>query len=68
MLATVRDRVAKLKSAGFSEKEAIAKKPAADLDPVWGKGFFGGGRVRRHCVPQPLASWPKFAPESLPTF
>jgi glyoxylase-like metal-dependent hydrolase (beta-lactamase superfamily II) len=39
MLATVRDRVAKLKSAGFSEKEAIAKKPAADLDPVWGKGF-----------------------------
>lgn len=40
MLSTVRDRVAKLKSAGASEQEAIAKKPTADLDSVWAKGMF----------------------------
>lgn len=42
MLETVRDRVAKLKSAGASEQETIAKKPTADLDATWGKGMFGG--------------------------
>jgi glyoxylase-like metal-dependent hydrolase (beta-lactamase superfamily II) len=40
MLSTVRDRVSKLKSAGASEQEAVAKKPTADLDSVWGKGMF----------------------------
>jgi glyoxylase-like metal-dependent hydrolase (beta-lactamase superfamily II) len=42
MLATVRDRVVKLKTAGASEQEAVAKKPTADLDATWGKGTFNG--------------------------
>ena len=42
MLASVRDRVAALKARGFSEQEAIAKKPTADLDAVWAKGFITG--------------------------
>lgn len=42
MLATVHDRVAKLKTAGSSEQEAIAKKPTADLDAEWGKSFVTG--------------------------
>lgn len=41
MLSTVRDRVAKLKTAGASEQEALAKKPTADLDATWNKGAFG---------------------------
>lgn len=39
MLSGIRDNVAKLKAAGASEKEAIAKKPTADFDGVWGHGF-----------------------------
>src|SRR6267378_2900684 len=39
MLITSRDRVQKLKSAGKSALEAVAEKPFADLDPVWGKGI-----------------------------
>jgi len=39
MLVTSRDRVQKLKSAGKSAQEAVAEKPFADLDPVWGKGI-----------------------------
>ncbi|MGA3373079.1 MAG: MBL fold metallo-hydrolase [Terracidiphilus sp.] len=39
MLAAVRDKVAALKAAGLSEEEAIAKKPTAEFDTVWGKGF-----------------------------
>src|SRR6202022_1192006 len=39
MLVTARDRVQKLKSAGKSAQEAVAEKPFADLDPVWGKGM-----------------------------
>jgi glyoxylase-like metal-dependent hydrolase (beta-lactamase superfamily II) len=39
MLVTSRDRVEKLKSAGKSAQEAVAEKPFADLDPVWGKGI-----------------------------
>jgi cyclase len=39
MLITSRDRVQKLKSAGKSPQEAVAEKPFADLDPVWGKGI-----------------------------
>ena len=39
MLITSRDRVQKLKSAGRSAQEAVAEKPFADLDPVWGKGI-----------------------------
>jgi glyoxylase-like metal-dependent hydrolase (beta-lactamase superfamily II) len=39
MLITARDRVQKLKSAGKSVQEAVAEKPLADLDAVWGKGM-----------------------------
>jgi cyclase len=39
MLITSRDRVQKLKSAGKSPQEAVAERPFADLDPVWGKGI-----------------------------
>jgi cyclase len=39
MLITTRDRVQKLKSAGKSAIEAVAEKPFADLDPIWGKGI-----------------------------
>ena len=42
MLVTARDRVEKLKSAGKSAQEAVAEKPFADLDPVWGKGIING--------------------------
>jgi len=42
MLASVRDKVAALKAAGASEQEAAAKKPTADFDGVWGKGFMNG--------------------------
>lgn len=42
MLATVRDRVHVLKSAGKSQAEAVAAKPTADLDDQWGKGFIQG--------------------------
>ncbi len=39
MLSGVRDNVAKLKSAGLSEQEAIAKKPTASFDADWGHGM-----------------------------
>ena len=39
MLVTSCDRVEKLKSAGKSAQEAVAEKPFADLDPVWGNGI-----------------------------
>jgi glyoxylase-like metal-dependent hydrolase (beta-lactamase superfamily II) len=39
MLATMRDRVQKLKTAGRSEKEAVAARPTAELDAAWGQGF-----------------------------
>jgi cyclase len=42
MLITSRDRVQELKSAGKSALEAVAEKPFADLDPVWGKGIING--------------------------
>ena len=42
MLVTVRERVAKLKSAGKSAQEAAAAKPLADLEDAWGHGFFNG--------------------------
>lgn len=38
MLATVRDRVDKLKRSGASEQEVVAKKPTADLDAKWAHG------------------------------
>lgn len=39
MLITSRDRVQKLRSTGKSALEAVAEKPFADLDSVWGKGI-----------------------------
>jgi cyclase len=39
VLAAIRDKVAALKGSGASEQEAVAKKPTADFDAVWGKGF-----------------------------
>jgi cyclase len=39
MLITSRDRVGKLKSAGKSAEEAVAERPFADFDPVWGNGI-----------------------------
>src|SRR6266852_5605611 len=42
MLITSRERVQKLKSAGKSAQEAVAEKPFADLDPVWGNGILNG--------------------------
>jgi cyclase len=42
MLITSRDRVEKLKSEGKSALEAVAEKPFADLDPIWGKGIING--------------------------
>lgn len=39
MLVTSRHRIEKLKSAGKSAREAVAEKPFADLDPVWGNGI-----------------------------
>lgn len=42
MLSTIRDRVAKLKTAGATEQEAVDRKPTADLDAGWAKGFVNG--------------------------
>ncbi len=39
MLIAARDCVQKLKSAGKSAQEAVAEKPFADLDAVWGQGI-----------------------------
>jgi cyclase len=39
LLITSRDRVQALKSAGKSAQQAVAEKPFADLDPVWGNGI-----------------------------
>jgi glyoxylase-like metal-dependent hydrolase (beta-lactamase superfamily II) len=38
MLVAARGRVQKLKASGKSLEKAIAAKPLADLDPVWGRG------------------------------
>jgi glyoxylase-like metal-dependent hydrolase (beta-lactamase superfamily II) len=40
MLVTVRDRVQKLKRSGQTLEQVVASAPTADLDPVWGKGFW----------------------------
>jgi glyoxylase-like metal-dependent hydrolase (beta-lactamase superfamily II) len=39
MLATVRERVAKLIKAGKTREQVIAAKPTADLDEKWAKSF-----------------------------
>lgn len=40
MLVTVRDRVQKLKRSGQTLEQVVASAPTADLDAVWGKGFW----------------------------
>ena len=42
MLSTAREHILKLHSSGKSVDEAVAAKPLADLDPVWGKALFNG--------------------------
>jgi cyclase len=42
MLVTSRDRIEKLKSAGKSAQEAVAEKPFADLEAIWGQGIING--------------------------
>ncbi|HXR39227.1 MAG TPA: MBL fold metallo-hydrolase [Terracidiphilus sp.] len=42
VLSAVRDKVAALKAGGLTEQQAIAKKPTADFDADWGKGFMNG--------------------------
>jgi glyoxylase-like metal-dependent hydrolase (beta-lactamase superfamily II) len=42
MLAAVRDKVAALKAGGVSEQEAVARKPTAEFDATWGRGFMSG--------------------------
>lgn len=39
MLSAVREKVAGLKKQGLSEQEALARKPTAEFDAKWGKGF-----------------------------
>jgi cyclase len=41
MLSAVRDKVAALKKSGLSEEEALAKKPTAEFDLLWGTGMIG---------------------------
>jgi hypothetical protein len=38
MLATVRNRVARLRQSGKTLEESVAEKPTKDLDEDWGKG------------------------------
>lgn len=42
MLITVRDRVARLIADGATREAAIAAKPTADLDAVWGEASISG--------------------------
>jgi glyoxylase-like metal-dependent hydrolase (beta-lactamase superfamily II) len=47
MLVTVHDRLAPMLDAGKTLQNAIAARPTADLDAVWGKGFLTGGMFTR---------------------
>ena len=42
MLATVYERLSKLKKEGKTVQEAVAAKPLADLEKAWGDGIFKG--------------------------
>ncbi len=44
MLATVQERLGKLKAAGKTAAQAVAEKSLADLDAKWGNGMFKSGR------------------------
>jgi glyoxylase-like metal-dependent hydrolase (beta-lactamase superfamily II) len=42
MLSAIHDKVAAIKASGASEQEAIARKPTADFDAAWARGFITG--------------------------
>ena len=42
MLAISYERLSQLKAKGMSMEEAVAEKPLADLEELWGKGMFPG--------------------------
>jgi cyclase len=42
MLTVVHDRLKTLKDSGKSAEQAVAAKPTADLDAIWGNGFMKG--------------------------
>ncbi len=44
MLATVYERLKKLKAEGKTAKEVVSAKPLADLEAIWGDGLFNGDR------------------------
>ncbi len=44
MLAIAYERLRKLKAAGKTAQEAVAAKPLADLEAIWGDGLFTGER------------------------
>jgi len=44
MLVTAFERLGKLKAEGKTAKEAVAARPLADLEPLWGDGLFTGDR------------------------
>lgn len=44
MLRTAYERLRKLKAEGKTAQEAIAAKPLADLEAIWGGGMFTGDR------------------------
>ncbi len=51
MLQTADARLKKLKAGGKSLEQVIAANPLADLDPVWGKGFFNPADFLRIVYP-----------------
>ena len=44
MLGTAYERLRKLKAEGKTAQEAVAAKPLADLEAVWGDGMFKSDR------------------------
>jgi cyclase len=42
MLGTAYDALSRLKAEGLNAKDAVARKPLADLEERWGGGLFPG--------------------------
>ncbi len=66
MLVKLRARVKALIDQGKSEAEVVAARPAADLDPVWGKGFLKGDAVVRMAYQSLKGIQPPAAPSAGP--
>ncbi|MES2318716.1 MAG: MBL fold metallo-hydrolase [Pseudomonadota bacterium] len=45
MLATIASRIKTLVKEGKTQAQAIAARPTADFDPIWGKGFISPDRM-----------------------